>query len=369
MHQDPRVKAVSCVLRQPDRFNLSLEQAIATNDNPRAGDIVFVRCLSSEGCITQIEDQHGSMIRVYQGDVFVAVLANRKSSYSTSAEVPKGPLSGGDTLGLIFTNGLAGVPIFVPPYIGRHMMPLEVLGFARGRKTPIANLEDGAPIDISRWLSRTPKPKRLLFIVGTSSECGKTTFTAGVNLAIKRLYPDTTTSAIKACGTGHNRDKRSMLDANFDLAIDFVDCGLSTTYEVETQKYSRILTAMLNLAQTQADLVVTEIGGDFLEANAPEALKIMSRRGGSCALLVNDAMGALEALRRLQKLGIRPIAVSCFRQNLASLSARLTAEGHGGLTVMDNRDEAAMDDLAAKSIAPPSTGFQSSLRKKTTMAA
>jgi hypothetical protein len=346
MHRISRMKAVSCVIRRPENFNLSLEEAIAVNESPRAGDIAFVRCLSSDGCVTQIEDQQGAMVRLYKGDVFVAVLADRKSGYSTSAELPRRPVAKGDVLGLIFTNGLAGIPIFVPPYIGKAMMPLEVLGFARGKKKQVANLADAAPADLAEWGMASPRTGRMLFIVGTSAECGKTTFTANLNLAIKRRCPELKTAGIKACGTGHSRDKRSMLDANYDCAVDFVDFGLSTTYEVPTDHFGRVLTAMLNFAQAQSDIVVTEIGGDFLEANAPEVLRLLTSLSAQCVLLVNDAMGALEALRRLEKLEVKPIAVSCFKQNLVSLRARVAAEGYDNLNVMDNRDEAAMDDLS-----------------------
>ena len=227
-------------------------------------------------------------------------------------------------------------------------MQLEVVGFARGRNTPIANLADAAPVDPAEWGGRSPQPGRLLFLIGTSSECGKTTFTMNLNLAIKRQCPDIRTAGIKACGTGSNRDKQAMLDASYDCAVDFVDCGLATTYEIAPSRYGRALNAMLNYSQARSDLVVTEIGGDFLEGNAPEALRILSKLNPACVLQVNDAMGAFEGLRRLAALGLRPLAIGCFRQNLMSLGARLAAEGYGDIAVVENRDQAAMDALVGE---------------------
>jgi hypothetical protein len=58
-------------------------------------------------------------------------------------------------------------------------------------------------------------------------------------------------------------------------------------------------------------------------------------------------MGALEGLRRLQALGLKPIAISSIRQNLMSLSARLEAEGYSNIITLDNRDGIAIDGVAA----------------------
>jgi hypothetical protein len=341
-----RIKVISCLLRQPDKFNLALTDALPRNENPRAGDVVFVRSLSSDGCYPAVENQHGLLIPIHEDDVFVGVIADRNSGYSVSGQIPAGPLSKGDKLGLLYRSGIASKPTFVPKYLGSRAMPLEVLGFARGVSSPIANLADASPIDPLAWGKVEPRAGHVVFVIGTSSECGKTTFTSNFNLAIKRQRPDICTAAIKVCGTGSNRDKRAMLDANYDCAVDFVDCGLATTYEIEPRRFAGVLTAMLNFCQAEADLVVSEIGGDFLEANAPEALRVLAHLAPACVLQVNDAMGALEGLRRLQALGLRPLAIGSFRQNLATLTARLAGEGYEGLTVMDNRDRAAMDDLA-----------------------
>ena len=347
MFETQRVKTVSCLLRQPDQFNLSLEAAVPLNETPRAGDILFVRCLSGNGCVTQVENRHGRLTRLYKGDTFVAVLADRKTGYQISAQIPKGPIAQGDVLKLIHRDCIAAIPICIPSYVGHDVMHLEVVGFAPGRDTPVANLSDAAPIDPAKWAARSPRPGRMLFLIGTSSECGKTTFTTNFNLAIKRQYPEIRTAAIKACGTGSNWDKQAMLDANYDCAIDFVDCGLATTYDIAPSRYISVLTAMLNFSQAHSDLVVTEIGGDFLEGNAPEALRILSKLDAACVLQVNDAMGAFEGLRRLRALELKPIAIGCFRQNLASLSARLEAEGYSDILVLDNRDATAMEGLAA----------------------
>jgi hypothetical protein len=341
------IKAVSCLLREPGSFDLSLETSVPCNANPRAGDLVFLRSLSNNGCVKHLENQDGLMIRIYEGDIFVGALAPRRSGYHIFARMPEGPVSKGDVVALTYRNGISAIPLCIPTYLGESAMPVEVVGFVSGKNGHIANLSDAAPVDPAKWGTARPRSGNLLFVIGTSSEIGKTTFVSNLNLAIKRQYPEIRTGAIKACGSGSNRDKQAMLDANFDCAVDFVDCGLAATYDIASSDYARVLRAMLNFVQARSDLVVTEIGGDFLEASAPEALQLLSQLDAACVLQVNDAMGAFEGLRRLQALGLKPIAISSIRQNLMSLSARLEAEGYRNIITLDNRDEAAIDDVAA----------------------
>jgi hypothetical protein len=67
---------------------------------------------------------------------------------------------------------------------------------------------------------------------------------------------------------------------------------------------------MLRYALAKAEIVVVEVGGDFLDARAPETLSYLVGRGARCGIVVNDAMGALEGMRRLRALGADPFAAA-----------------------------------------------------------
>ena len=152
MTETLRIKTISCLLRQPEKYNLSLGDAIARNENPRAGDLLFPRCRSNDGAVTYLENHHGMMVRLCKGDTFVGVLAERKSGWDISGEMPKGPIGKGDVLELIIhRNGLSGIPVCIPKYVGSKIWQVEVLGFVRGNGGAIANVADAPPVDAAKW--------------------------------------------------------------------------------------------------------------------------------------------------------------------------------------------------------------------------
>lgn len=55
----------------------------------REGNLVVVEAMADDGVRTSIENQFGRDERIYKGDRFVAVLANRHSGTSESGDVPE----------------------------------------------------------------------------------------------------------------------------------------------------------------------------------------------------------------------------------------------------------------------------------------
>jgi hypothetical protein len=310
---------------------------------------VLVRAIADDGAVTQIDDWHGLPVPIHRGDRFIGVLGTRRSGTKVSCCVPAS-LAAGDRLDLVAIGGLVGRATAVPrPYGAGRAQPLELEGFFRHRSGEIANVAHARSVQPSDLLQGVDG-SRMLFIAGTSAEAGKTTFTCNVNLSLKRQQPEIRTAAIKSCGTGRLKDCQNYLGANYDLSLDFVDAGWATTYRIDSHTYRSMLTGLLNHAFERADFVVVEIGGDFLDGMAPDTLAMMKELGAPCAVLVNDAMGGLEAVRRLAELGTRPIAVSSFSQNLLSLAERLQVPL---ANVFDSRDTAAMDRLVSTLVSDP----------------
>jgi hypothetical protein len=80
---------------------------------------------------------------------------------------------------------------------------------------------------------------------------------------------------------------------------------------------------MLASAGAGADIVFTELGGDLLGGRAPDALGVLLPGKPRVMLCVNDAMGAMWGLQMFRLRGATEVAVSCFKQNRASLARRL----------------------------------------------
>lgn len=336
------VKLVCSCVRSPGTLLSGSERLAVVNPTPRDGDLVIVRCLDSTGAYDHVEDETGAPVKVYRGDVLVAVLGTRRSGTNLIGEVPRGPLATGDRLDLVAQGGLVATCVSVPAYYGTRALPMEVVGFPADPAGRVRNI-DHAPVIEVRTTRRPPCGTPLLFVCGTSAEVGKTTFACRFNIVSKQRDPGLRTAAIKACGTGRAKDRLNYRAANYDLVTDFVDAGMPSTYGVPPTSFRAMLHTLIEHCAQRVDLVVVEIGGDLLEARAPEALDIMAELDGRCVMMVNDAMGAMEGLRILGALGRPPLAIGTFKQNLRALADRLAVPAEHVIT---SNDDAALARIA-----------------------
>ncbi|GAB3478839.1 hypothetical protein GCM10027521_13290 [Amycolatopsis cihanbeyliensis] len=336
------VKLVSSCVRNGPALLDGKEELATVNPVPRDGDLVVVRCLDSTGAYDHVEDSTGAPVKLYRDDVLVVVLGTRRSGTNLIGELPAGPIATGCKLDLVAQGGLVAQCVAVPSYYGSHALPMEVVGFpaVAGRPVNIADVPVVAVGDVSPDRSR----KTVLFVCGTSAEVGKTTMVCALNIAVKRRLPKLRTAAIKACGTGRAKDCLHYRAANYDVVTDFVDAGMPSTYGVPPAGFRAMLHTLIGHCEERADLVVVEIGGDFLEARAPEALEIMAELDAACVMMVNDAMGAGEGLRQLGLLGKEPLAIGTFKQNRAALADRL---GVPQARVVNSDDADVLVDLVA----------------------
>lgn len=342
------IKLTSSCVRAPD---LLLPESMAwtgTLAEPRDGDLVLVRCLASTGAYNQIEDLGGMPVRVYAGDLVLLVLATRRSGTNLIGEVPAGPLRAGDRLDLVAQGGLAARCTAIPAYYGASALPLEIVAFPVDASDTVLNL-DQAPLVPHGMHAGLRKPT--LFVCGTSAEVGKTTAVCNLNLVLKARWPTLRSAAIKACGTGRSKDGLNYRAANYDIVVDFVDAGLPTTYNVPELRFRNMLQSLLAHCHERADIVVVEMGGDFLEAQAPVAIEMMVRQHAHCIMMVNDAMGAMEGLRRLRSMGTAPLLIGTFKQNLHALAMRL---GVPTEQVADSADAGALERVLKMVLEPGS---------------
>jgi hypothetical protein len=340
-----RIKAISSCVRAPRRLYRPGLRLVDACPRPREGDMVLCRAAGDTGAYDHVEDLGGAPVRIYERDVVLLVLGSRRSGTNLMGEVPEEELRAGERLHLVAQGGLAARCTSIPAYYAGSAMPFEIVGFVSDEGGNILNLADDPPIPVAARPGAPAESARLVLVVGTSAETGKTTAVCNLNIALKRRWPAARTAAIKACGTGRAKDRLSYAAANYDLVSDFVDCGYPSTYGMAEAAFRPMLLTLVGHAARSADLIVVEVGGDFLEGHAPAAIEIMTGLGAACIMMVSDAMGALEGLRRLTELGRRPTMIGTYRQNLHALALRLNLDP---ALVADTEDRAAMDRLAER---------------------
>jgi hypothetical protein len=255
------------------------------------GDVVAVEVVSESGSINMVEDRCGRDVRLYRGDKFVAVLANRHSGTSEYGGVDDGPVAIGETIDLLAVGGIVGRGVHVPPHRKNgSFLRTKVLG---------AVLHEGKPLNLLQRVrsmpNEWPKLAPIVLVCGTAAEVGKTTTATQIIRAFRRQ--GMSVAAAKLTGTGRLRDILAMVDASPAAASDFPDEGLASTYTHPDLVVCGAM-SLLSKLTAKAEIIVAELGGDIIEANIPALIKTdaIRERVVSIVHVSADVLGMLGSL-------------------------------------------------------------------------
>ncbi len=304
------------------------------------GMVVLGRVLGHPGSIAEIENVHARDVRLYPGDCFIGVVANRHSSTSEYGEVPVGlELERAPVLDLLARGGIVGRGAMVgaPPFT-----KVELLGALsrEGRAQILSELSEVPVVTPSRIAP-------VLLVGGTAAEVGKTTTCAGLIRAFKRRGLQV--GATKLSGTGRMRDIVAMREAGADFCMDFPDAGLASTY---TEHEAVLQVAQLMLARLTShgcDILVAELGGDIIEANNPALLDAGFVREATLGIVhvAADVIGLIGSIEIYRSWGLAvPIYATLPRGRNRAGTLRRLRERH--LDAIDPRSDSDCDALAER---------------------
>lgn len=290
------VKCIASNIRRSEKdWNFGLEVA---QDIGKEGDLVVVEALSDFGSTTHVENQTGRDERIYRGDKFVGVLANRFSGTSESGEVPKeGIKLCDDTIvHLLSTGGVIGINTGIPHRMRQEPFALRPLGVLHKGDKSLNLTEICGP-----WHESLRPSAPIILVCGTSAEVGKTTAAASLIRALRTEGRQT--AGTKFAGTGRMRDILTLRDAGAFPWLDFPDVGLATTYTGSERFKKAIYTLFNNINAGNPDIIVAEAGGDPIEANIPTFLndKEIMRYVRSIVIVAGDVMGMMGSVDYLRK--------------------------------------------------------------------
>jgi hypothetical protein len=315
--------------------NVDLAQAarmVRSGRRPQAGDLTLAR-VTALGQHRRIENIHGRRGDLYVGDEIIVAYGNRYAPDQFEAYVPEdlGPchLVAGGGVAAREASRHAGI---------KPATRIEVIGALVGDDGRALNLADFAAAAPSRL-----RPARVIAVVGSSMNAGKTTTVAGLVHGLTRA--GFRVGAAKLTGTGSGGDLWSMRDAGAVLAVDFTDAGHASTFGVAPEDLGQVTQALLaRLAEAETDIAVVEIADGLLQSETAQLIEQGHRNGWFDAVVfaAADAMGAAFGCGWLMQRGITPLAVSGL-VSASPLAAR-EAEGATGITIAglsDLRDPVA----------------------------
>jgi len=267
------------------------------------GDLILCRSLD----FSFVESPLGQMVRVYPNSTLFSVLAARESTGYTVGEAPRTKLPTDRKFQQLTESGVTGI---CTSYRKAQKKPadLKILGRVVDDKENKIDMKSLAILEPSESIySEAPS----IFVVGSSTDAGKTmTVDYLVNYFKKKKMK---IGCIKVTGTMSVRENLEYLHAGTDFVLDAVDAGWATTYTKQSTEILRAAKGLINEASKKdPDLIFVELGGDIIGANSEAILNDLEIRKyiGCLLLAAKDSFAALGVTHSLEKLNLRPMAIS-----------------------------------------------------------
>lgn len=278
--------------------NVPLRRDVRVGDEivAQEGYVVAGRIRGEKTVYNQIEDLHGRMVTLHDGDVIVGVLGHRNALHGYSGVVPA-QVRVGQTLQLLNLGGVIGECTSENPDVGKPF-GVEILGavlvfpeFGDRLGVP-AHIRMNAIGSDGGALPDAP----IVFIAGTCMNSGKTSAACRLirQLAVRGLA----VGGCKLTGVSLRRDTMQMVDYGAKLAVSFNDAGVVTTSADSSVVTARRLIA--HLGAQSVDVIVAELGDGILGEYGVQGIlgdRMLMSRAGAIVLCANDPVGAWGAHR------------------------------------------------------------------------
>lgn len=275
-------------------------EALLTEDIPVVeGQIVAVRVRGTKSVYNTLEDVHGRMIPLNDGDVIAGVLGTRRALRGYAGVLP-GSAAPGDFLDILNLGGVIGKCTSANIELGPPLKA-EILGAVLA--FPTLGERVGVPASIRRnaiaWAEVLAPSAPIVYVAGTCMNAGKT-FACG-EIIRHLVRGGRRVAAAKLTGVSLLRDTLSMTDLGAFKSLFFGDAGVvSTTDAVSVPVAKGILNA---LNAEEPDCLVIELGDGILGEYGVQAILAdpeLMAAGAVHVLCANDpvaAWGAVELYR------------------------------------------------------------------------
>lgn len=272
------------------------------------GTVVAVRVHGQKTTYNTLEDCHGRMIALNDGDIVAGVLGSRRALRGYAGVVPES-VKAGDMLDILNLGGVIGRCTSVNLELGKPLKA-EVLGAVLS--FPHLGERVGVPASIKTaavpWAKTLDKSAPVVYVSGTCMNAGKT-FACGeiIRWLDKKGYR---VAAAKLTGVSLLRDTLSMMDRGAFHALSFNDAGVVSTSDAVSVPVAKGLLNALN--KEEPDCLVVELGDGILGEYGVQAILDDAELMGAASLHVlcaNDPVAAWGAVELFKNRFKREVGV------------------------------------------------------------
>jgi hypothetical protein len=279
---------------------LSREVTLTNKIIAEEGSVLAVRALDRKTVYNEVEDIHGRMATVNEGDIIAGVLGERRALRGYTGIVPE-HVAVGDTLHLLNLGGVIGLCTSANPDVGapcRVEVLGQILSFPRlgERHGEPANIRTNALALSEKLEASVP----LIYISGTCMNAGKTFAACEIVRGLTRR--GVKVGATKLTGVSLRRDTLKMEDVGAIRALSFTDAGIVSTRPQTARPVARGLLKALQEPHegVRPDVIVVELGDGIMgEYGVQEILRSpdLMAFAGAHVMCANDPVGAWGAAR------------------------------------------------------------------------
>lgn len=247
----------------------------------------------------QLEDVHGRMSVLHEGDIVVGALGHRNALQGYEGVLP-GQVAAGDRLHMLNLGGVIGVCLSSNSGVGAPF-EVEVLGQVLAFPTFGNRLGQPAFIQSSALQGRpVTRQVPVVYVAGTCMNAGKTLAACALVRAFSQA--GFSVGGAKLTGVSLMRDILAMQDYGAEAILDFTDAGVACTGPATAPQAARVIFS--ELAARGVDLIVAETGDGILGEYGVQAVladpELRSWAAGY-VLCANDPVGVEGGIRHLKE--------------------------------------------------------------------
>ena len=275
-------------------LHLGRQVTLSPEIETRPGAVVVGRIRGEKSVYNQLEDIHGRLSVLHDGDVIVGALGHRHALQGYEGVMPKS-VKPGDALHLLNVGGVIGTAVSGSPDVGAPFQ-VEVFGQVLLFKEFGSRVGQPASIDSGAAKGNANAPQvPVIYIAGTCMNAGKTHAACAL---VRRLSQEgIKVGGAKLTGVSLLRDILSMRDYGADAILDFTDAGVACTGPDTSAQIARVI--LSELAGRGVDLIVAETGDGIMGEYGVQTILAdpeLQAWGKVHVLCANDPVGVAGAV-------------------------------------------------------------------------
>ena len=264
----------------------------------REGAVIAGRIRGEKTLYNELEDVHGRMSVLHDGDIVVGALGHRNAIQGYEGVLPT-KVEPGDLLHLLNLGGVMGHCVSSNPRVGA---PFEVEVLGQVLTFPQFGSRLGQPAFIqSGAVEGKPQaaPVPVVFVVGTCMNAGKTL--AACVLVRAFTQAGFKVGGAKLTGVSLMRDILAMQDYGAEAILDFTDAGVTCSGPATAPGAAHKIFS--ELADRGVDLIIAETGDGIMGEYGVQAIladPALRAWGAAYVLCANDPVGVEGGVRNLR---------------------------------------------------------------------